>query len=513
MKASDDLFQLIKSMSKSEKGYFKKFAAKHTIGKKNIYVKLFDAIDSFTEYNEAAIKAKFKGEKFINKLYSTKNYLFNLLLKSLSSYHSDKFSVSKLHMMMIELNVLFEKGLYKQFKSLLKKSISIAKDNDKPFFLAHLYNKALTALVTDYYENSNVFDYKSLKETALLNLETISINEQYHVIYNDMFMFSKETGTLRNENDLNRLNEIINNPLMQNSSLAKTFDAKFRYYTILGYYYRLTGDNKNWLKQRYELVKLMESEKKFIKENPRSYVMALNNYLDACIHSGNMDEFLILIEKLKKFTAQFENKKEYIDLHIRSFQMISDLEMIYAIKISDEGKIREIIENIENGFKKYKEKIPENRKLTIYNRIAFACFIIKDYDRSIFYLNKILNVKNKNIEPKQQIFARIRSLIVNFEAGNYELLEYNLRTTKRYLEKHKRIYKFEKLILDFISKALNYSMDSERIMLYEKLKNDINKISTDKFEQNFLKEFDFSAWLESKIQKTDILNILRQRTI
>ena len=98
MKVSDDLFQLIKSMSKSEKGYFKKFASKHTIGEKNIYVKLFDAMDRIDEYNELLIKKKFAGEKFADKLYSTKNYLFNLILKALSSYHAEKFAVSKLNM-------------------------------------------------------------------------------------------------------------------------------------------------------------------------------------------------------------------------------------------------------------------------------------------------------------------------------------------------------------------------------------------------------------------------------
>ena len=93
-------FQLISSMSKSEKGYFKKFASKHTIGGRNIYVKLFDEIENLRIYDEADLKNKFKGEKFANKIYSTKNYLFNLILKALSSYHSEKFAVSRLNNML-----------------------------------------------------------------------------------------------------------------------------------------------------------------------------------------------------------------------------------------------------------------------------------------------------------------------------------------------------------------------------------------------------------------------------
>ncbi len=93
MGASDDLFQLIKSMSRSEKGYFKKYASKHTIGEKNSYVKLFDAIDAQAAYDEDALKQKFRNDRFVSSLYSTKNYLFNLALKSLSAYHSEKYAV------------------------------------------------------------------------------------------------------------------------------------------------------------------------------------------------------------------------------------------------------------------------------------------------------------------------------------------------------------------------------------------------------------------------------------
>src|SRR5947199_117055 len=86
MKASDQLFLLIKSMNKSEKGYFKKFSSKHIIGGQNNYIRLFDAIDSQKEYDEAAIKKKFEGKTFIKYLPSEKNYLYNLILDMLHVY-------------------------------------------------------------------------------------------------------------------------------------------------------------------------------------------------------------------------------------------------------------------------------------------------------------------------------------------------------------------------------------------------------------------------------------------
>jgi hypothetical protein len=53
---SDQLFRLIKSLTTAEKRYFKIFASRHSIGGKNEYVNLFDAIDKQSKYDEACTK-------------------------------------------------------------------------------------------------------------------------------------------------------------------------------------------------------------------------------------------------------------------------------------------------------------------------------------------------------------------------------------------------------------------------------------------------------------------------
>ena len=83
--ATDTLHRLIRSLAKSEKRHFKLFASLHT-GDKN-YLRLFDAIDRQEEYDEARIKIKFQHERFIKQLSRVKNYLYSMILKSMSAYH------------------------------------------------------------------------------------------------------------------------------------------------------------------------------------------------------------------------------------------------------------------------------------------------------------------------------------------------------------------------------------------------------------------------------------------
>merc|ERR1711974_480393 len=83
---------LIKSLTKSEKRFFKLSSSLQS-GEKN-YLKIFDAIEEQSEYNEEDIKEQFKNERFIKHFPSEKNHLYKLILKSLRSYHSDTSSSS-----------------------------------------------------------------------------------------------------------------------------------------------------------------------------------------------------------------------------------------------------------------------------------------------------------------------------------------------------------------------------------------------------------------------------------
>ena len=48
----DTIFELIKSMTQNEKRYFKRYSTLHSENKDNIYVSLFEKMDSMKKFNE-----------------------------------------------------------------------------------------------------------------------------------------------------------------------------------------------------------------------------------------------------------------------------------------------------------------------------------------------------------------------------------------------------------------------------------------------------------------------------
>ena len=88
---SNFIHQLIHSLTKNEKGYFVKLLKVHggdPMNKK--YFLLFSAIDKQLTYNESALTNQFKAEPFIKQFSVAKNYLIQIILKSLIQFNGTK---------------------------------------------------------------------------------------------------------------------------------------------------------------------------------------------------------------------------------------------------------------------------------------------------------------------------------------------------------------------------------------------------------------------------------------
>src|SRR3990172_3171206 len=118
---SQDLFLLIKSLSKTEKRYFKKFSDLH--GKQdNQYLILFDAITKQKQFDEEALKKQFKGQAFLRQFPVAKNYLYSRILDALEFYHRDSSIHSSVRRNIYRAELLQKKGFYDQSMKLLRRA-------------------------------------------------------------------------------------------------------------------------------------------------------------------------------------------------------------------------------------------------------------------------------------------------------------------------------------------------------------------------------------------------------
>jgi hypothetical protein len=117
-RSADTLFQLIKSLEKSEKRNFKLYVKRNTPGGDLKFIQLFDALDGMKEYDEAALLQKNKSIRK-QQLSNIKAHLYKQILASLRIIRDENNIDIQLHEQMDHARILYNKGLYLQSLKLL----------------------------------------------------------------------------------------------------------------------------------------------------------------------------------------------------------------------------------------------------------------------------------------------------------------------------------------------------------------------------------------------------------
>ena len=186
---SEQLFNLIKALSKGEKRFFKLYVSRLGNVNDKKFIILFDAIEKQKKYDEEKILNR---EKDLNpkQLPNLKTHLYFQLLKSLRLSNSNNLRSIKMMDLIDYARLLYSKCLYKECVKMLDKAKKAAIINDQSIFLleileiekmvlsktvdagneervSHLIDA--TIKVTESIKNINIFSNLSLRFDSYYN--------------------------------------------------------------------------------------------------------------------------------------------------------------------------------------------------------------------------------------------------------------------------------------------------------------------------------------------------------
>src|SRR6201994_395971 len=146
-RSSDALFQLIKSLEKSEKRNFKLYMTRNSSSEELKSIQLFDALDKMDEYDEAELLNKNKNLRK-QQLSNAKAHLYREILSSLRLIRNDENVDIQLHEQLDYARILYNKGLYLQSLKTLDRIKEMAKAHNQMTFLLQVlfFEKTIEAL-------------------------------------------------------------------------------------------------------------------------------------------------------------------------------------------------------------------------------------------------------------------------------------------------------------------------------------------------------------------------------
>ncbi|HEU4607486.1 MAG TPA: hypothetical protein VFS31_05210, partial [Chitinophagaceae bacterium] len=119
-RSADTLFQLVKSLEKSEKRNFKLYVKRHSSAADLKVVQLFDALDKMSEYDENELLRKNKSIRK-QQLSNLKAHLYRQILSSLRLLKDEHNVDMQLREQMDYARILYNKGLYLQSLRMLER--------------------------------------------------------------------------------------------------------------------------------------------------------------------------------------------------------------------------------------------------------------------------------------------------------------------------------------------------------------------------------------------------------
>ena len=125
----DNLFLLVKSLTKSEKRQFKLYVGRLDVNQDSKFLNLFNFLDKASSYDEVAIlKTKIVKKQ---QLANVKAHLYKQILISLKLNPSHQNIRSQIREQLDFASILYHKGLYKQSLKILDKSKEVAIQNEE----------------------------------------------------------------------------------------------------------------------------------------------------------------------------------------------------------------------------------------------------------------------------------------------------------------------------------------------------------------------------------------------
>ncbi len=509
MKPSTELFDLIKSLSKSEKRFFKLSSSLQT-GEKN-YLRIFDAIEKQKDYDEEALKNTFKGETFIKHLPSEKNHLYKLILKSLRGYHSDSSISSILKQEIKNVEILYKKALYKECKKFLKRAKKAAQEHEKFYYWFELISWEKQLIEEEYEQGIFTYDLDKLIEEELMVIEKLRNLAEYQMIYSRINYVFRSGNFNKNDSERKVVEEIANHHLIKGKNTAISDRAASICYYIQGLCNITNRDFATAQSKFLRTKQILDNHQKVKQDLPIRYVRTMKNLIFCNIASKNLNKAQQLINDLKGLSGQ--KGFNSIDVKVKIFTFSSNTQIMVYDRQGEFQKALSTVEEMKEGLELYRYKLSKEQAILFYYNIAYIYFGVGWHKDALKWVNKILNDNEQTLRQDVYNFTRLFNLLIHYELGNYDLLEYIIKSTSRHLKKSEKDYQAEEVLIKFLKKLIRVDSKEERVAMFVEGKKELLELFEDPGERIVQEYFDFISWYDANINDVTFAEAIKKNYV
>ncbi|WP_366090163.1 hypothetical protein [Segetibacter sp.] len=505
---SDTLFQLIHSLEKAEKRNFKLYIKRSSAKEDLKIIQLFDAMDKLNEYDEKLLLKKLPSiEK--PQLSNLKTHLYKQVLASLRLLKTSENIDLQLHEQLDYARILYNKGLYLQSLKILERIKELARSYNQDSFLIQvisLEKKIETLHIT-----------RSMQDRAdRLTAEANEINDRRRIITQlsnlalQLYSWYIKNGHARNKEDETGVRKFFIDNLPPDAHKLTGFYEKLYLCQSYCWYAFIRQDFLMYYRYTQKWVDLFNEQDFMISVETGHFIKGMHNLLNAHFDLRNFKKFEVVLQEFEKFAAS-DATMHHDNFRTQTFVYIysSKLNQHFMLGTFKEGL--SLVPYIEEKLQEYSLFIDPHRVLVFNYKIATLYFGNGDYSTSIDYLQKIINT-NADLRNDLQCYARLVHLMAHFELGNFDIIEYLIKSVVRFMAKMQNLTVIEEEMFKFLRSTFHISrkkLQPEFVKFLDKIK----QYEKSRFETRSFAYLDIISWVESKVYGKTMSEIIKEKHV
>lgn len=464
---------LIATLSKSEKRYFKMNAERNSKGKSKQFIKMFEAIDKGQEPLISSVNPSVAS-----------SYLYNSILHSLNSFQEASFPEKKIARLAEHGLILYKKGLPDQSMKLLEKALKLAENYEDHLQIQQICSQIRNILAS--YKAIVTTDL-SVDEVLEKNLKAAKDGELMARLRFVQMRFQTEVS-MYSSTDVNKTNEL--QTLLSNSAIMEvdensTVRAQLTALNIWSQYHLLARNSEKGLEYGKRVFDLCFANQNRLYEGGPLLVSAANNYMVRCHRAEVQDEVarvLNLLETLEFGDIALETKrKEVYYTHWLAHRISKE-------KLDETEKLDEI----DVAWNDVATSMNQAFLMLIYSLCSQYAFLDHDHRSALKWINRFLIHENRSHLAKNIAIAEVYRMLVYYMQGKMDLIESELNG----FEARNQNVEYPVLtqhLLNFLYKELNNGQDHAQNV--ESLRSAILKVKKSGSEYEAFHFFPFDKWV------------------
>ena len=498
------LFELIKSLTKSEKRQFKLYVGRLGGNSNAKFLTLFNFLDKMDEYDEHLILSKSSIAK--SQLSNLKANLYKQILTSLRLNPLHQTHQIQIREQLDYATILYNKGLYQQSLKILDRAKTIARELEENYMSYEII------------EFEKVIESQFITRSLISRADDLAIEARDISIQNvlasklsnlslQLYSFLLSNGYAKNEEDylLARNYFYYHLPTFDVSELG--FREKLYLNMSQLWYSFIIQDFRGSYKYASQWVRLFEEQPKMRVSHPVYFLKGLNFLLESLYflrYLSKYQEYYTYLAKFEADDALIHNDNTRTIYFVYSRYAWINLKFLSG---DFDAGMKEI-PNMENELKAYQGRIDPHHVMVFYYKFACLHFGLDNHKACIQYLNKIIDNRDLTLREDLLCYSRILKLISLYELAD-DSVDSFIRSTYRFLIQMNDLHEVQREIINFLKGDI-YPSDLHKAfkVLHSKLKN----LEDHPYEKRSFLYLDIISWLESKIELRPILSVIQNKT-